>query len=480
MGENNYKAKLDNIKAGEYIAVDVYPTSSTFKAVKKYLGPDGPFHLQSSRYTVLERRNIGSGRAESLGKMQTQLVLGHGLHTISFKGFEIVVHYDSSSPPEAALVEHMTIYCNTTGTPTEVAITTTEVAPANPTSEVVGESSDAPPGQDQNAVDEEAPTTQQQVPRIKEEQPSSAQEAVSLFLTSASEYQYKTENDFIVVLSLKEDTLTWDNEIIRPKRPLASVVFSSGVKEQILEDLDAFRADKQFYRQHGIPYKRGYLLHGPPGCGKTSLISALASQYDLTICPIPLSNPKITDNVLVSLMTSAPPESIIVLEDIDIVFTTHGIHARNVAASSTGITFSGLTNALDGVTSTEDKIIIMTTNFRDKLNLDAMMRPGRVDRIFEITYADTDALYELFLHFFPGKKKQANLFKNYVVGRNIPTAYIQSFFLKYKRDARSAWENCQLFLDDYEKNQKDTEDRRKKYDDEERKKEGAGGFLGLF
>lgn len=53
----------------------------------------------------------------------------------------------------------------------------------------------------------------------------------------------------------------------------------------------------------------------------------------------------------------------------DIVFTTHGIFARNAAASSTGITFSGLTNALDGVTSTEDKIIIMTTNFRDKLSI---------------------------------------------------------------------------------------------------------------
>lgn len=74
------------------------------------------------------------------------------------------------------------------------------------------------------------------------------------------------------------------------------------------------------------------------------------------------------------------------------------------------------------------------------------MRPGRIDRIFEISYADADALYELFLQYYPGiqnmhmlviiflsgKKKQANLFKNYVVGRNITTAYIQNFFLKYK------------------------------------------------
>jgi len=281
-------------------------------------------------------------------------------------------------------------------------------------------------------------------------------------------------------LSMKEDTLTWDSEIIRPKRPLSSVVLCSGVKEQLIADLELFRSDKKFYRQHGIPYKRSYLFHGPPGCGKTSLISALASQYDLTVCPIPLSNPKITDNVLISLMSSAPPNSIIVLEDIDIVFTTHGIFARNAAASSTGITFSGLTNALDGVTSTEDKLIIMTTNFRDKLNLEAMMRPGRIDRIFEISYADADALHELFLQYYPGKKKQAGLFKNYVVGRNITTAYIQSFFLKYKGESHTAWENCQAFIDDYDREMKSSEERRKKYEDEERKKDAASGFLGLF
>ncbi len=74
---------------------------------------------------------------------------------------------------------------------------------------------------------------------------------------------------------------------------------------------------------------------------------------------------------------------------------------------------------MDGVTSTEDKIIIMTTNFREKLSIrisytvtyycsfsvkdmEALMRPGRIDKIIHITYADTEALYELFLHFYPG------------------------------------------------------------------------------
>jgi len=71
------------------------------------------------------------------------------------------------------------------------------------------------------------------------------------------------------------------------------------------------------------------------------------------------------------------------------------------------------------------------------------------------------------------------LFKNYVVGRSIPTAYIQSFFLKYKGDVKAAWDNCQGFIDEYDKEFKLGEERRKKFD-EEKKKDVSGGFLGLF
>ena len=49
--------------------------------------------------------------------------------------------------------------------------------------------------------------------------------------------------------------MQWDNEIVRPKRPIESVVLAKGVKQELLGDLENFRADKPFYRHHGIPYK---------------------------------------------------------------------------------------------------------------------------------------------------------------------------------------------------------------------------------
>lgn len=57
----------------------------------------------------------------------------------------------------------------------------------------------------------------------------------------------------------------------RPKRPLSSVVLDEGIKELILEDANDFLASELWYAERGIPWRRGYLLHGCPGSGKTSL-----------------------------------------------------------------------------------------------------------------------------------------------------------------------------------------------------------------
>ena len=69
----------------------------------------------------------------------------------------------------------------------------------------------------------------------------------------------------------------WDQfGYARERRPLASVVLDKDVGETILGDIREFIQSSAWYRDRGIPYRRGYLLHGPPGCGKSSYITALA------------------------------------------------------------------------------------------------------------------------------------------------------------------------------------------------------------
>jgi chaperone BCS1 len=68
----------------------------------------------------------------------------------------------------------------------------------------------------------------------------------------------------------------------RKKRPLSSVVLDNGLSESILGDINEFISNPQWYNQRGIPYRRGYLLYGPPGCGKSSFITALAGLLRLS------------------------------------------------------------------------------------------------------------------------------------------------------------------------------------------------------
>lgn len=62
----------------------------------------------------------------------------------------------------------------------------------------------------------------------------------------------------------------------RRKRPLTSVILDEGLSEKILKDVKEFINSSKWYMERGIPYRRGYLLFGPPGCGKSSYIMALA------------------------------------------------------------------------------------------------------------------------------------------------------------------------------------------------------------
>ena len=72
----------------------------------------------------------------------------------------------------------------------------------------------------------------------------------------------------------------------------------------------------------GIPYRRGYLLHGPPGCGKSSFITALAGELGFSICVLNLSERGLSDDRLHHLLAVAPTESIILLEDVDAAFVS--------------------------------------------------------------------------------------------------------------------------------------------------------------
>ena len=71
------------------------------------------------------------------------------------------------------------------------------------------------------------------------------------------------------------------NHLYRRKRPLHSVILDGNQRDVIVNDVKNFIQSSQWYIDRGIPYRRGNLLHGQPGSGKSSFIMALAGAIGM-------------------------------------------------------------------------------------------------------------------------------------------------------------------------------------------------------
>ncbi|PCH42539.1 AAA ATPase [Wolfiporia cocos MD-104 SS10] len=185
----------------------------------------------------------------------------------------------------------------------------------------------------------------------------------------------------------------------RRKRPLHSVVLADGVAQRIERDVKAFMERRQWYEDRGIPYRRGYLLHGPPGSGKSSFIQALAGALSYDICLLNLSERGLADDKLIHLLSNTPERSFVLIEDVDAAFNKRVQTTADGWQSS--VTFSGFLNALDGVASGEERIIFMTTNHPERLD-PALIRPGRVDLAVLLDDATPEQARRLFVRFYRG------------------------------------------------------------------------------
>ena len=88
----------------------------------------------------------------------------------------------------------------------------------------------------------------------------------------------------------------------------------------VLNDAREFLASDNWYTEHGLPYRRGYLFHGCPGSVKTSPVRANAGELDLDIFVINFRKRGLDDASLGDLMAELPARSIALIEEIDAAF----------------------------------------------------------------------------------------------------------------------------------------------------------------
>lgn len=296
---------------------------------------------------------------------------------------------------------------------------------------------------------------------------------------------------------------TWTSQNSNNTRKLDTIILKNSLKEEIKNDIDLFLNSEEWYTHRDIPYTRGYLFYGLPGTGKTSLIKGLSLHIKRHIHFLMLNEIN-SDGQLLELMKSINyKETILVIEDIDAMIeivksrdlqkpdtdnnnnnsdsdsdsdydkkkkhkkskkrqdnpNNNNVNdrpsykykdlqnidsngAQNVPKKS-GVSLSGILNALDGIFNNSGRILIMTTNHPELLD-DALIRPGRCDRKFLFDNCDRNqikGLYEMFFNVTCPMNQLESIKSDFY-----SPAHLTSVFLRYRNEPN----NALTHLDDIE------------------------------
>jgi hypothetical protein len=189
------------------------------------------------------------------------------------------------------------------------------------------------------------------------------------------------------VLELRERHFHDDEGAPLTVRTLAAIardqiVLPAGVLERIERTTFGMSRHAERLRASGRHMRRGLLLHGPPGVGKTLTAMYLATQMpDRTV--VLLTGAGLgTITTSVDLATALAP-AIVILEDVDLV-------ALERSEESTNVMLFELLNAMDGLDADHDVLFVLTTNAPQRLEPALAARPGRIDQAVELPLPDAD------------------------------------------------------------------------------------------
>ncbi|GAY32959.1 hypothetical protein CUMW_274370 [Citrus unshiu] len=200
---------------------------------------------------------------------------------------------------------------------------------------------------------------------------------------------------------------TWQSAILDHPSTFDTLAMVTDMKKMIMDDLERFLKRKDYYRRVGKAWKRGYLLFGPLGTGKSSLIAAMANYLHFDVYDLELSSVE-GNKHLRKVLIATENKSILVVEDIDCCTELQDRSAQARTASPYWhsprrdlmlqirnlilfveriLETFGLLNFTNGLWSSsgDERIIVFTTNHKDRLD-PALLRPGRMDVHIHMSY----------------------------------------------------------------------------------------------
>lgn len=237
----------------------------------------------------------------------------------------------------------------------------------------------------------------------KTENTLARKESVKIRFWIFAKSQYQDFIDYCTKRKKEEHSLKYIQNVtqyglgIVNRRPLSSIFIDPITQQEILNDLNMFFSNKEKYIEKGIPYKRGFLLYGEPGTGKSSLVKALGCHFKRNVKYINLSVIE-DDKQFQEVLHRIEENCFILLDDLDCLPATKERRTKDHSPDSEGLKMSTILNFLDGDWLPEGCVVWGTTNHFDKLD-SAIIRDGRFDKKIELKKADKSIAKRMADHF---------------------------------------------------------------------------------
>jgi len=200
-------------------------------------------------------------------------------------------------------------------------------------------------------------------------------------------------------------------------------IFEKEILENIESDIRCFFDNKQFYVDNNLPRKRGLIVHGPHGNGKTSLVKDILTRYKDTYRI--LIDCRIFDQSVSEYINKVFPENgdkIVVFEDVESI-SEGGDRAYSKRSS--------FLNFIDGPKTMENTLFLATTNHPDLVDPALIDRPSRFDRIYKVDLPNEECRKQFLLKYFPELKKESkDVLDKYIQDtKDFSGAYFKELFI---------------------------------------------------